>query len=533
MSIPTDHASFETLEPRRLLAAGDLNPTFGTRGVKVLDGSAGDIVFQPNGKFLLITAGDADNEILIPDTVAVRRFNPDGSPDDTFAGDGTLDLPFGVAGMAIDSAGRIILGGSSEGKWAIARYHADGSPDISFGNNGQVVTAIGGEQQPLNWVSHLALGPGGKIILAGDQDTGNRDETAPWIEHEIAVARFNPDGTPDTTFDRDGELDLQPFDTFVTFAVAPDGRMLIGGFHDAGMDHDANYIELDAAGSRVSSGFEGRISEFIASAYRPDGTFVVGGWSTAQAHATIGRPGQTATQIPIVYNPLKEFGTNDKVYDIAVQNDNKTVLVGHAGENNRGAGLMRLNPDGTPDPTFGFSGSVMLNFKKRMAEWIDEVAIAPDGDILVVGRIGGNPYERFGARRHFIARFQGGVTNPGDDPPQAAAFIDGSRAANSTDPATFTVIYAADQAVDASSLGNHDLLVRGPNQFITKARLVSTAPRFGGRQIVATYSFADDKPWEESHQGNYSVFMRKRQVFDNFGKPVRPGKIGSGQFDVL
>src|SRR5688572_10328444 len=134
MSIPTDHASFETLEPRRLLAAGDLNPTFGTRGVKVLDGSAGDIVFQRDGKFLLITAGDADNEILIPDAVAVRRFNPDGSPDDTFAGDGTLDLPFGVGGMAIDSAGRIILGGSSEGKWAIARYHADGSPDISFGN---------------------------------------------------------------------------------------------------------------------------------------------------------------------------------------------------------------------------------------------------------------------------------------------------------------------------------------------------------------------------------------------------------------
>jgi hypothetical protein len=62
---------------------------------------------------------------------------------------------------------------------------------------------------------------------------------------------------------------------------------------------------------------------------------------------------------------------------------------------------------------------------------------------------------------------------------------------------------------------------------------VSTAPRFGGRQIVATYSFADDKPWEASHEGTYSVFMRKRQVFDNFGKPVRPGKIGSGQFDIV
>jgi hypothetical protein len=194
---------------------------------------------------------------------------------------------------------------------------------------------------------------------------------------------------------------------------------------------------------------------------------------------------------------------------------------------------MRLNPDGTPDPTFGFGGSVMLNLKKRMAEWIDQVALAPDGDILVIGSIGGDATEKTRVRRHFIARIQGGVTNPGDDPPLAAARFDGSRAANTTEPATFTVIYAADQAIDASSLGNRDLYLRGPNKFLAKARFVSATPRFGGRQIIATYSFRDAKPWDASHEGNYAIFLRNRQVFDNFGNAIRAGKIGSGRFDVV
>src|SRR5439155_12107277 len=84
----------ETLESRTLLSAGDLDPTFG-QGGKVLtafEGSQQDeataVARQADGK--LVVAGTSRADINHPPRLALARYNPDGSLDASFDGDGRV-----------------------------------------------------------------------------------------------------------------------------------------------------------------------------------------------------------------------------------------------------------------------------------------------------------------------------------------------------------------------------------------------------------------------------------------------------------
>src|SRR3954470_19444692 len=82
----------ETLESRRLLSAGDLDPTFGAGGLVTTDfpGSAADrprqIALQADGK-LLEVAWHSGFGVGEP-TLSVTRFNTDGSLDTGFGEQG-------------------------------------------------------------------------------------------------------------------------------------------------------------------------------------------------------------------------------------------------------------------------------------------------------------------------------------------------------------------------------------------------------------------------------------------------------------
>src|SRR6188768_1016724 len=84
---------FERLEPRRLRAAGDLDPTFGDGGVFTYENagdlSVDDLESLPDGRFIVAGGILGDNDG--PD-FALRRFNADGTPDTSFGGgDGIAD----------------------------------------------------------------------------------------------------------------------------------------------------------------------------------------------------------------------------------------------------------------------------------------------------------------------------------------------------------------------------------------------------------------------------------------------------------
>src|SRR6185503_20673149 len=121
---PETRPSLESLEPRQLLAADDIDRAFGKNGVVVLEdeNSITDLVVQPDGKFLASNA------------TGIRRFNPDGSLDNTFAGgDGFLPRPGGSSDIGLASNGKIYVIGPDTGTWSLQRYNANGTLDTTFG----------------------------------------------------------------------------------------------------------------------------------------------------------------------------------------------------------------------------------------------------------------------------------------------------------------------------------------------------------------------------------------------------------------
>jgi uncharacterized delta-60 repeat protein len=171
---------------------GDLDPTFSRDGlVRTQFGEysqAHAVAIQPDGK--IVVAGIADAQ------VALVRYRPDGRLDPTFSHDGLLRMRFGdysrAGALAIQPDGKILVLGWSTETTVLARLKPSGGLDPSFSGDG-LVTDFGD-----NGFADLALDPNGKIILAG-ATPGSRPDVA-----VAAVARFQPDGTPDTSFSEDG-----------------------------------------------------------------------------------------------------------------------------------------------------------------------------------------------------------------------------------------------------------------------------------------------------------------------------------------
>ncbi|MEZ5425079.1 MAG: delta-60 repeat domain-containing protein [Pyrinomonadaceae bacterium] len=130
-----------------LAAAGDLDPTFDSDGVVFTavspsSDNASAVVIDSAGK--IVVAGTTSNGLV--SDFAVARYNTDGSLDTSFDSDGIVTTDFNSTndlgyGVAIDSQNRIIVAGRSGFNFAVARYNPDGSLDTSFDGDGKVTTS--------------------------------------------------------------------------------------------------------------------------------------------------------------------------------------------------------------------------------------------------------------------------------------------------------------------------------------------------------------------------------------------------------
>jgi uncharacterized delta-60 repeat protein len=224
-----------------LPAPGDLDPTFGKGGRVIVDiendnDSPAGMHLQPDGKIIVGRSNEANN-----DDFSVLRFNPDGSPDTSFDTDGrsSLDIP-GIKGttqaLLRQPDGKIVAAGETLAsdtqatpRLGLVRYLENGSPDPTFGNGGVTIQS---DDVRYEWLTSIAVQPDGRLLVAG-----NLRRTA---RREIAVARFEPDGSLDRSFGEDGyafgngntwehggRLSLQSDGTFLVFAsveaVMPEG----------------------------------------------------------------------------------------------------------------------------------------------------------------------------------------------------------------------------------------------------------------------------------------------------------------------
>jgi uncharacterized delta-60 repeat protein len=189
-----------TIAVARYNTDGSLDPTFGSGGTALLSQLppsflVRDVALQPDGK--LVIAGTHTFSAVYD--FAVVRLLPDGTLDPTFDGDGLVTSDFGVSELGssviVLADGRIVLGGyRSPADFALVRYLPNGTLDATFGNGG-LVTADSGASEIAD---QLILLPNGKLLLAGFTiDSG---------AHDFLLARFQPDGALDTSFGTAGFL---------------------------------------------------------------------------------------------------------------------------------------------------------------------------------------------------------------------------------------------------------------------------------------------------------------------------------------
>src|SRR5262245_39833889 len=141
--------------------------------------------------------------------------------------------------MVIDSSGRIVTAGTHSifgGYWGfgLSRYNSDGSLDTTFGNAGLVDTDISAAGLGAE-ARDVAIDNLGRIIVAGISYPLPKSPCCFLILNpDFLVARYNSDGSLDTTFGNGGVVttDIRGDGSYdQTRAVAVDslGRIVVAG----------------------------------------------------------------------------------------------------------------------------------------------------------------------------------------------------------------------------------------------------------------------------------------------------------------
>lgn len=351
----------------RLNPDGSVDPTFnGGLGVAVLPLGNGteeavSVVRQPDGKLLLGGySGSGDYDFI------VVRLNADGSPDTAFGTQSVATVAMGSdydlgRSIALQPDGRILITGLAAGtggfQAGVVRLNVDGSLDTTFNGTGKLLVPGSSPMAPHTGV---AVQADGKVVMAWTTWNGT--------DPDFAVMRFNADGSADTSFSGDGLADIVAPGAealFAGLAVQQDGKILLAGSTQTGMEKHLTVLRLNADGT-LDTAFNGTGQVVIpvgtgsslvyAMALQPDGKILVAGGAVGSAvdYAVVrlntdGSLDTSFNQTGKVLVPVRTG--NDAAYALSVQPDGKILLLGD-GPGNTGMAVVRLNADGSVDTTF-------------------------------------------------------------------------------------------------------------------------------------------------------------------------------------
>jgi uncharacterized delta-60 repeat protein len=359
--------ALEPLESRCLLSAGQLDTTFGSGGiVTTAIGTSADayaVVLQSDGKILVGGTSSSTSGRSTIDHFTAARYTTSGSLDTTFGSAGEVVTSWGKKGSTSADAyamalypnagtpndGKIVLGGVANNQFALARYNTSGTLDTSFGSGGMLTTLI--NAYTYKGAEAVAIQSDGKLVVAGTSSP-----TTGYIEpHYITLARYNSNGTLDTTFGSGGTV------------ISPLGSG----------DSDARAVVLQS-----------------------DGKIIVGGWIILnnQLQFTVARYNTNGT-LDITFGTgtgYAAFSTNTGsnaygAYSAVIQSDGKVVAAGMQLTTTQTWTLARFNSDGTLDTTFNGTGIVSTT----VAGYADALALQSDGKIVVGGSMGNPTYPQF------------------------------------------------------------------------------------------------------------------------------------------
>ena len=437
---------------------GALDTTFGSHGessaaipvstsmTSLVIGSDGKIVISGSGTYQ-DPAHASDSKYAAP-VVLAGRFTSTGALDTSFNGVGytyqqVTASAFNYAvdpapALAVQPDGKVLIGSTINDDPALWRFNVDGSLDASFGNGGRAWIPLTYQDLDNDYVSGsfsaIDVLPSGKIVCAGGIDNGGAD-------HNWLLARFNANGTPDTTFASNttyapgGGLQFVPVNplngspgsntgTFPDMAIEADGKIVLGG--DNAPRQYLNAFRYSADGV-IDPTFSN--PQYITGAYGVDvlsmaltpseqPLFLVqpssGGYPPTRSTSLVRLQGGSSAS-PAAPTPLTPatgpgtlnyaFGASGRAFindptsvwlpnsvertvnATAVQADGKIVLAGSVGTTATGGigqiFVERLNANGSADATFGSNGIVTTSFGP--VSFATTIQIQPDGKILVGG----------------------------------------------------------------------------------------------------------------------------------------------------
>lgn len=342
--------------------------------------------------------------------ISTAGYTQSGILDNTFGTGGIVYTTLGSLSSANDIAvqpdGKPVVAGlyvnaATGFDFMLTRYNYDGTLDNSFGIGGVTTTAIGNSFGGLN---SIALQPDGKIIVSGYVDGGTNDD--------IAVARYNSNGTLDNSFGTNGivitaidDLDDNSWDML----LQPDGKIVVTGSCNGlstGYNSVIAVVRYNANGTLDNSfGTGGKVttrvgpghSRSLTVALQADGKLVVGGKtdidnSTFYEDFIIVRYNANGTlDNTFDTDGMVIFGNGnlgrDEVKCVLVKPDGKIIV---AGQSNIYAThsvliLAQLNTDGSFDNGFGTNGIVVNDPSPIDYSAFSDAVLQPDNKILVTG----------------------------------------------------------------------------------------------------------------------------------------------------
>lgn len=398
------------------------------------------VVVLPSGKLII---GGWFTSINGVSTTNIARLNSDGTTDTSFTtGTGFNDY---VSTLAVHSDGKIYVGGnfssySGTTRRYLARLNENGTLDAGFSN-----TIVSFFSQTMHSIVPLS---DGKVFIQGKFTSIN-------AVSRPGLARLNSDGSPDTSFVVPGTY--AAFNFMNSFAIRPDGKIYIGGSFEVRVNNVTvckGLCLLNSDGTADTAypfqlGTNAAVDKMLL---QPSGKLIING-SFTDVNGTP-RNGMARLHgdgsLDISFNPnlsvsgslsgfspmndgriflMGQFAkvenmrvaniariSNDGQHDVnfaptfsapcrfasasALQLDGKIILAGRFDRANGllRFGIVRLNPNGTTDPTF--NASVLPFGVSSTPATINVVVIQPDGKIL----IGGDFYSLNETSRRFVAR---------------------------------------------------------------------------------------------------------------------------------
>jgi uncharacterized delta-60 repeat protein len=378
---------FEPLEDRRMFsAAGTLDPSFSGDGKATIDFGGGITVnsaaatVQADGRTVVVGTS-SDNRI------ALARFNIDGTVDTSFGADHTGKILIHAGGtgymdhatcIMLDADGELVIGGYAlvstgpgypyDSHAIIARYKTDGTPDTSFGkdhnNPGIVLTDFGG----LAYcdVRSLATATNGKLLVGGEAYPDS------WsLNQDMVVARMNWDGSFDGSFGDDGHR-------YIGLGQSERGQAMT-------QDLDGTPANNPLFGSIVivgqtddTDGFDDASVKLAVCRLTPNGSF----------DTSFDGDGRLSLSFPNAIRSTASAVTVESGDRIVIAGTDALTLDVHGRPHAQDFALVRLQPSGAIDSSFGPTGTGFVTTEIASENVANSMITSYNGELLVGGQAG-------------------------------------------------------------------------------------------------------------------------------------------------